>query len=177
MRYECVQTGVSECSFHLFAFWNVHTGCRSSLMNQLHESNMYQQGCYFYWYTFYFGCFSLFLTNSLKQANYEKKLKDLLAVATVVDHSKSPCESNFIPDGKVSRFYGYSRTVSYFTERSKHTTNNMAFIAKKNIRYTLNTLVAVIDSIPFWKVPYRRRSTTPWVSQKHEFSCKNYANT
>jgi len=38
--------------------------------------------------------------DSLKQNSYEKKVRDLLGVATVVDHSKSPCEYNFIPDTK-----------------------------------------------------------------------------
>ncbi|ODM98945.1 Protein O-linked-mannose beta-1,2-N-acetylglucosaminyltransferase 1, partial [Orchesella cincta] len=38
--------------------------------------------------------------DSLKQSSYEKRVRDLLTLAAVVDHSKSPCESNFIPETK-----------------------------------------------------------------------------
>ncbi len=34
---------------------------------------------------------------SVKKENYERLIHDLLRKAIVVDHSKSPCEENFIP--------------------------------------------------------------------------------
>lgn len=38
----------------------------------------------------------------MKRDNYEKLLEDLLKRASVLDHSKSPCEEAFIPDTQVS---------------------------------------------------------------------------
>lgn len=34
----------------------------------------------------------------MKKNNYERVVEDLLQHAVVLDHSKSPCEENFIPD-------------------------------------------------------------------------------
>jgi beta-1,2-N-acetylglucosaminyltransferase len=44
-------------------------------------------------------CFYL-LRNSVKKDNYERLIHNLLRKAIVVDHSKRPCEHNFIPDTK-----------------------------------------------------------------------------
>ncbi|CAL1276918.1 unnamed protein product [Larinioides sclopetarius] len=38
--------------------------------------------------------------DSIKKDNYEEVIHDLLRKAVVLDHSKSPCEENFIPDTK-----------------------------------------------------------------------------
>ncbi|KAF8795092.1 Protein O-linked-mannose like protein [Argiope bruennichi] len=38
--------------------------------------------------------------DSVKKDNYEEVIHDLLRKAVVLDHSKSPCEENFIPDTK-----------------------------------------------------------------------------
>lgn len=38
--------------------------------------------------------------DSVKKENYEQVIHDLLRRAIVLDHSKSPCEENFIPDTK-----------------------------------------------------------------------------
>ncbi|KAG8186088.1 hypothetical protein JTE90_003171 [Oedothorax gibbosus] len=38
--------------------------------------------------------------DSVKKDNYEEVIHDLLKKAVVLDHSKSPCEENFIPDTK-----------------------------------------------------------------------------
>ena len=39
---------------------------------------------------------------SVKQNNYEELIVDMIKRGTVLDHSRSPCEDNFIPDKKVS---------------------------------------------------------------------------
>jgi hypothetical protein len=39
---------------------------------------------------------------SLKYSNYEELIVDMIKRALVLDHSKSPCEENFIPDMKVT---------------------------------------------------------------------------
>jgi beta-1,2-N-acetylglucosaminyltransferase len=39
---------------------------------------------------------------SLKKENYEDVIKGLIKRATVLDHSKSPCEENFVPEKMVS---------------------------------------------------------------------------
>lgn len=62
---------------------------------------------------------------SLKQNSYEKKVRDLLAIATVVDHSKSPCETNFIPETKVSYTYKY-----FLNNKNKYETSNLNIIYK-----------------------------------------------
>jgi hypothetical protein len=38
----------------------------------------------------------------LKKNNYEELIVDMIKRALVLDHSKSPCEENFIPDMKVT---------------------------------------------------------------------------
>ncbi|XP_013781473.2 protein O-linked-mannose beta-1,2-N-acetylglucosaminyltransferase 1-like [Limulus polyphemus] len=38
--------------------------------------------------------------NSVKKDNYEAQIEELLRKAVVLDHSKSPCEENFVPDTK-----------------------------------------------------------------------------
>jgi hypothetical protein len=37
----------------------------------------------------------------LKKSNYEELIMDMIKRGLVLDHSKSPCEENFIPDKKV----------------------------------------------------------------------------
>jgi len=39
---------------------------------------------------------------SVKQNNYEELIVSMMKRGTVLDHSRSPCEDNFIPDKKVS---------------------------------------------------------------------------
>lgn len=62
---------------------------------------------------------------SLKQNSYEKKVRDLLAIATVVDHSKSPCETNFIPETKVSYIN------IFLNNKNKYETSNLKIIYLK----------------------------------------------
>jgi len=38
----------------------------------------------------------------VKKNNYEELIVSMIKRGTVLDHSKSPCEENFIPDKKVS---------------------------------------------------------------------------
>jgi hypothetical protein len=38
---------------------------------------------------------------SVKKSNYEELIVDMIKRGLVLDHSKSPCEENFIPDKKV----------------------------------------------------------------------------
>jgi hypothetical protein len=38
---------------------------------------------------------------SVKKNNYEELIVDMIKRGIVLDHSKSPCEENFIPDKKV----------------------------------------------------------------------------
>jgi hypothetical protein len=38
----------------------------------------------------------------MKKENYEDVIKGLIKRATVLDHSKSPCEENFVPEKVVS---------------------------------------------------------------------------
>jgi aspartate carbamoyltransferase regulatory subunit len=38
----------------------------------------------------------------MKRNNYEELIVSMIKRGTVLDHSKSPCEENFIPDKKVS---------------------------------------------------------------------------
>lgn len=40
------------------------------------------------------------LVSSVKRENYEKAIHDLLSKAILLDHSKSPCEEDFIPNTK-----------------------------------------------------------------------------
>jgi hypothetical protein len=37
----------------------------------------------------------------LKKSNYEELIMDMIKRGLVLDHSKSPCEENFIPEKKV----------------------------------------------------------------------------
>jgi hypothetical protein len=39
---------------------------------------------------------------SVKKNNYEELIVDMIKRGLVLDHSKSPCEENFIPDKKVT---------------------------------------------------------------------------
>jgi hypothetical protein len=39
----------------------------------------------------------------VKRNNYEELIVSMIRGGTVLDHSKSPCEENFIPDKKVSQ--------------------------------------------------------------------------
>jgi hypothetical protein len=49
------------------------------------------------------NCISLSnLISSVKRNNYEELIVSMIKRGTVLDHSKSPCEENFIPDKKVS---------------------------------------------------------------------------
>jgi hypothetical protein len=38
---------------------------------------------------------------SVKQNNYEELIVGMIKRGTVLDHSRSPCDDNFIPDKKV----------------------------------------------------------------------------
>jgi hypothetical protein len=38
----------------------------------------------------------------MKEENYEEMIGNLLSSATVLNHTRSPCETNFIPDSDVS---------------------------------------------------------------------------
>ncbi|XP_023710979.1 protein O-linked-mannose beta-1,2-N-acetylglucosaminyltransferase 1-like [Cryptotermes secundus] len=42
----------------------------------------------------------LFELRSIKKNNYEELIVDIIKRGLVLDHSKSPCEENFIPDKK-----------------------------------------------------------------------------
>jgi len=48
-------------------------------------------------------------------------LKKLLADASVLDHSKSPCEQNFIPDTKVSILIFMVTLLAYHCKRLQFT--------------------------------------------------------
>ena len=53
--------------------------------------------------------------------NYEVLVDTAIQSATVLDHSKSPCEENFIPETKVRKTYMYwekSAVLSYFGNRN-----------------------------------------------------------
>lgn len=39
---------------------------------------------------------------SMKKEPYEALINKMVEGATVLDHSKSPCEENFVPDTKVA---------------------------------------------------------------------------
>jgi hypothetical protein len=47
--------------------------------------------------------FNIFITciYSVKRSNYEELIVGMIKRGLVLDHSKSPCEENFIPDKKV----------------------------------------------------------------------------
>ena len=52
---------------------------------------------------------------SLKKNNYEELIVDMIKRALVLDHSKSPCEENFIPDMKVTVIISVLRApTNYF---------------------------------------------------------------
>ena len=38
----------------------------------------------------------------MKKNNYEELIVDMIKRGLILDHSKSPCEENFIPDKKVT---------------------------------------------------------------------------
>jgi len=50
---------------------------------------------------------------SVKQKNYEELIVDMIKRGTVLDHSRSPCEDNFIPDKKVS-YQSLNLDVSWY---------------------------------------------------------------
>jgi aspartate carbamoyltransferase regulatory subunit len=51
---------------------------------------------------------------SVKKNNYEELIVSMIKRGTVLDHSKSPCEENFIPEKKVSRTSGICTTFKMF---------------------------------------------------------------
>ena len=42
---------------------------------------------------------------SMKKLEYETLIESEISSASVVDHSKSPCEDSFIPEGKVTFYF------------------------------------------------------------------------
>ncbi|KAH7970480.1 hypothetical protein HPB49_007762 [Dermacentor silvarum] len=65
------------------------------------EHNSYFQDVYFKKHAFNTQpAVQLKEIDSVKKENYEQVIHDLLRRAIVLDHSKSPCEENFIPDTK-----------------------------------------------------------------------------
>jgi len=64
---------------------------------------------------------NFFFFFSLKKSNYEELIVDMIKRALILDHSKSPCEENFIPDMKVTVFISVFRApTKYFYYVLRH---------------------------------------------------------
>lgn len=65
--------------------------------------------CYSFSHTFFL---TTFFPGSVKRNNYEQTIHNLLRKATVLDHSISPCEENFIPNTKGQVYVMYIKMNS-----------------------------------------------------------------